>query len=371
MAAGKINNFVVRRRVKVTQPSLTNDDLIRAVRAEISHRDSYLEFAQKQMELDRAKLSSFLKFALVVSSLAALGISAFTSNSLKGFREDLADSGKNAILAATSRADASVQSAVTEYGKVLDRRFADEFAGEKIQSRIKTELQGLTDRELRELVATISEDKVEKAVSAAQPGIQRTINSSAENIVRELAPTIQGAVSKEINTQVEDSVAPVRKGLGELEASLKVQKAIGGLSNVALNRSALEYLVEVAKGARPESAYPDVRKLAANQAEFWSVALDPSILSAPEYHGNVNRMVLKERLKTGNYQQRSLALGAYPKDSPDFLAVMVDVARHDESLQIGIVALGKIYELTGKQFNILKLDELNSWCVSSKAACEY
>ncbi|SDL45109.1 hypothetical protein SAMN05216517_101190 [Janthinobacterium sp. OK676] len=338
------------------------------VRAELAKRDEYLVFAQTQMEKDRSRLTALLVFIVTIVGIVATTAIYFTGNSIKEFRNDMTQAGKDEIANVHARVEKGVTTQVEDFKKDIARRFSDEFADEKIQQRITGELGKMTDQQLKGLIQDISGAQVKNEASKLKPELRQMIKDDSNAVLAELKPTIKDTVGIAINNQIEESVAPVRGSVEELNATVKVQRAIANLWSNVVNRSAFDYLERVATGKEPESRFDSLRKVSQQTIVDWSAALAADGLG-PDYSGNdipTLRKIIAQPGNINNTVKKMVAIDNYPLEDKTVLPLLVEVVRNDPGFGVVLAAIRRINKISNNNFDYLRREDLFNWWESQK-----
>ncbi len=138
---------------------------------------------------------------------------------------------------------------------------------------------------------------------------------------------------------------------------------IGTLATFARaeDRPAFDYLVQVSLGNKPESANPELRRLADETAG----AIIAEKRLGPHLGINFTQPqtpdTMKKFMASADPGEREAALDNYPQGDKSILPILVQMIRGDGNVTVLYMAVGRFNSLTGQAFGFWKESELLSW----------
>lgn len=360
----------------------------KVVRDELDRQNKYLEFAQGQIEKDRSFYKHLYTYAVafVVFMVAVAGSVSYTS--VSQMRTDMQTSVESERAALRAQAEAtSIEAQATVKGELanvrteVQKRIDTEFQSDNIaglvgsaaKERTEKELSGIIRSEtttqvakgIREQGPTIQkavEDQTKEAVKALEPSIRSSVNAA----VIALQPTIKASVDAATQDQVKASVAPIQAQLASYADVIRM----GNLATLARNddRHALDYLIQVALGAKPESANPDLRKLADSTAGAIISDTDSGLSLGRTFKEKQTPDAMKKFMVSPDFRERAAALDNYPHDDKSILPILIQIITSDTNISVVHKAVLRFNALTKQSFEFWKTDDILEWWGKNRAS---
>jgi hypothetical protein len=305
-------------------------DISKLVREEIELHDKYFKFAQTQIEKDRSYFKYLYTLAVGFIGIMTLVAIWMTYGSMQDVRKE--------VLA----------------------RIDIEFRSDHIKGLISNAVQDRTNNELTGIIRSEVALQVTKGIKEQGPSIQQTVEDQTKEAVKALEPTIKSSVDSATREQVTIAMRTVNEAVNMGNQALLAR---------AGDRHAFEYLVEVTGGSKPESANPELFKLAESTA----------LAIIAEKEGGILRMTrsfkqpqspdsLKHFMESSLFLERQAAVDNYPKGDNSVLPALVQMIKHDPSIDVVVSATARFNEITKQSFEFWKTDDIINWWENNKAS---
>ncbi len=347
-------------------PPLDAAMISKLIREELDRNNKTVEFIQGQIEKDRTFYKYLYSFAAgVIAILAGLAV-VVSYTSIGQMRADMKASvdaelerDKAEIAALRAQAQTTVSTELQNVHAEVQKRVDTEFKSENINTTIRDVAKRMTERELQGIIRSEVAAQVAKAIEQEKPTIQKAVENETKRAVHELEPTIKGIVTKEIQTQVQQSVAPIREqmiGYGEMIR-------VGNLCTLARNgdRRAFDQLDMLANA----SALPDVKKVA--QATELAIMREKNFIQRSPLHMPGTPVELKRIMTTGsNTTTRLAAIDSYPMSDASIVPTLVQIINNDDDIDVIVTAFNSLDLRTGQRFRFPNYEGLNDWWNKNK-----
>ncbi|HWF37670.1 MAG TPA: hypothetical protein VG322_04075 [Candidatus Acidoferrales bacterium] len=341
-------------------------DVTKLIKEELDRNNKYLEFAQGQIEKDRsfykhlyAYAAAFLAFMIAVAGI-------FSYNSVNQMRNDIKTSvdaeltnEKAEIAKATTDAESQVRDELANVRVEVQKRLDTEFQSENIKTLVANAARERTERELAGIIRSEASQQVAKGITEQRPLIQKTVEDQTKDAVNQLQPTIKTLVAEAAENQVNTSVAPIRDQMKTYGDFIR----IGTMATLARNddRTSLDYLLQVALGKKPESANPDLRKLAEATASAVIADTESGLYLARSFKQTQSPEAMKNFMRSNNRLEREAALDSYPQNDKTILPILVEIIRTDQSISVVYKATSRLNALTNQSFEFWKTADILAW----------
>lgn len=363
-------------------------DITKLVRDELDRRDTYLQFAQGQIEKDREYFKHHYKLAIGFLSFLVLVAGASQYSSVSQMRADIksaVDSQrlemKTAVDAelirdktemASLRADVArtkneaqekVQTELENVRAEVQKKIDTEFRSENIKGLIATAVQDRTNKELTNVIHSEASIQVAKGIKEQGDTIQKAVEDQTKESVKALQPTISASIEKATKEQVNVSVEPIRIKLAEYGNYIKVGNA-AALAH-GDDRKSFGYLMQVAEGLQqPESSSEELRKLATATVLAIIKQVNSPIQTVYNISGTPDD--LKKLMLSQNLFDRITALDSYPKNDPSILPTLIILIKDDPSITSLNKAVILFDSLTKQTFKFYQSNDLLNWWINNK-----
>ncbi len=327
----------------------------RLIREEIDRNNSYLQFAQTQIEKDRIFFGSLYKIAAAFLLLLVAGAGVLQYSSIAQMRADMASSVNATIVEANTKIAQELSNVRAEVAKRVD----NEFRGENITSLVIKAAKERTANELQNIIRAEVSGQVAKGLEDQAPEIRQIIEGQTKDAVIALEPTIRSAVDKATQQQVHVTVEPIRAQMGSYDLLIQ----LGNLATLARgdDRPAFEYLLQVVAGNRPESQNADVRKLAESTAT--AIIYDKKVGVQLQLQFKIPQApdAMRQSLRSKNPIERQAALDNYPENDKTILPILVEMIKTDKSISVTYKSVQRFNALTKQEFEFWRTDDLLAW----------
>jgi hypothetical protein len=206
------------------------------VRQELDRNNSYLVFAQGQISQDRTFYKHLYTFAGAFLALLVTFAGVFQYTSVSQMRTDMKasvdaelerDKAEIAALRAqatmaTTEAQSTVSKELANVRTEVQKRVDNEFRSENITALVQDVAKGKTEKELAGIIRSETSSQVAKGIQEQGPVIQKAVEDQTRQAVKAMEPTISSTVAKEMESQVQKSVAPIQnqmRSYGDLIAA--------------------------------------------------------------------------------------------------------------------------------------------------------
>jgi hypothetical protein len=260
---------------------------------------------------------------------------------------------------ASVEAQATVMRELTNVRTEVQKRIDTEFKNENITKLVETAAKSKTEKEFGGIVQAETSKQVAKAISDQQPLIQRTVENQTKEAVKAFEPIINSSVARATEDQVSRSVVPIQD-------QIKVYADYVRMANLTTlgrgdDRNAFDYLVQVDHGNKPESASPELRRLAGATA-LAVITEKTSGLTIVRSFNQVHTPEAMKKLMIGTDRgAREAALDSYPQNDNTILPTLVQIVKSDQSITVLSKAVGRFNALTKQKFDFWLEQELLDW----------
>jgi hypothetical protein len=327
----------------------------RLIREELDRNNSYLTFAQDQINRDR----SFYKYLYTVTggliTILVLVAGVFYYKSVTQMRADMQASVDAAIKEAQSTVARELANVRTEVQKRVD----EEFKSENIAALVRDVAKGKTEKELEGIIRSETSVHVKRGIEAQGPVIKKTVEDETRKAVDALQPSIAANVTKATENQVKKAVLPIEQRMSGYGEMIRV----GNLAMLARSddRPAFDSLVQIALKKTPESANAEILRLAdstvaaviADKRVTWRVGRQFKEKQTPES--------LKKFMLSPHPLEREAAIDNYPGDDKSILPLLVQIIQNDKSISVADRAVSRFNALTKQSFEFWDTKPLLDW----------
>jgi hypothetical protein len=347
-----------------------------AVRAEVERQSKYLDFAQTQIERDRA----FYKHLYTVTGtfigvlLAIAGI--FSYSSISQMRADIKQSVDAELslvhsqaTAATENAKVTVQQELANVRTEVEKRIDTEFRSENIAQMVATAAKQRTESELESIIRSNVATQVQTGIRAQSADIQREVANQTKQEVQQLQPAISKIISDQLAKQVKDSVAPVEAQMKLYGDTISVER----LSILAESgdRHSFDQLAGIGFSDNPDVS-TDVKKLAQSTVRGVVKQYNNALR---RMHYNFNSKLSNDEmltvLKTSpNAQDRVAALDNLPQTDAALLPTVVKTIQNDPDLEVVTTAFMVFDNITKQSFYFPDFVGVTAWWTNNRATYE-
>jgi len=313
------------------------------VRDELDRSNKYFEFAQGQIDKDRAFFKHLytLAFGFIAIMVAAAGF--FSYSSVSQMRADMKTSvdtelerDKREISSLTDRGKNAITDAQTKTTHELEN------VRKAVEDRIDTEFRS---DNIAALVANAAKERTAEEFTTI---IRAEASSQVAKGLKDQAPEIQGIIEE----QTKAAVAPVN--------TLVHIETLATLARVD-DRRAFDYLVQIPLGTKPESSDPEIVKIAGLTVSAIISEKRSGIGISRSFRDQQTPEALKHFMVSQNPQEREAALDSYPQGDKSILPFLVDIIRSDDSLVALVKAVARFNTLTIQSFDFWKTEDLLTW----------
>ncbi|OIR07738.1 hypothetical protein GALL_100200 [mine drainage metagenome] len=361
------------------------------VRDELDRRDKYLEFAQGQIEKDRAYFKHLYNYAVAFLAILVGGAAYFSYTSVNQMRGDIKASAdaertemKSTVDAELNRDKAEMAALRTQVENTgteaqitvkkelenirteVQKKIDTEFRSENITHLIGVAAKERTEKELTRVINSEASKQVAQGIKDQWPEIQKVVEDQTKDAVKALQPTISSAVDKATQEQVKTSVEPIQNKLAAYDVSIR----IGSLATLAHgdNRQAFDELLEVALGNKPESTNPDLRNMADATVGAIIQSTESGLQMGYSFKEKQTPDSMKQFLLSPNQLDRAAALDNYPPNDITILPTLVTMIKSDTSINVLHKAVVRFNTLTKQSFRFFQTKEILDWWDKNKSS---
>jgi hypothetical protein len=360
----------------------------KVVRDELDRQNKYLEFAQGQIEKDRSFYKHLYAFAGAFLAFMVTVAGIFSYTSVTQMRTDMKASVDAELVAlraqagaTSSEAQATVKGELANVRTEVQKRIDTEFRSENIASLVANAARERTEKELSGIIRSETavqvakgirdqgpvitkavQDQTKEAVRALEPTIKATVDTA----VKALEPTIRTSVDKATADQVKASVIPIQAQLANYADVIRR----GNLATLARSddRAAFDYLIQVALGAKPESANPDLRKLADSTAGAIISDAESGLSFGRSFKEKQSPDAMKKFMVSSDFRERAAALDSYPQDDNSILPILIQIITSDSNISVVHKAVIRFNGLTKQSFEFWKTNDILEWWGKNRAS---
>ena len=261
--------------------------------------------------------------------------------------------GKDAITEAKTKTTQELDNVRTEVRKKIDT----EFRSDNIANLVANAAKERTEKELTDIIRSEASTQVAKGIKEQGLVIQQAIEEQTKEAVRLLDPTIRESIDK--------AVQDATKTIDDL---VRMEKLITLARSD--DREAFDYLVQVAAGNKPESANPDLLKLANATAGAIIRERKSAIQLGMQFKEKQTSDAMKQFMVSAIVGEREAALDQYPQDDKTILPILIKIIEFDRSLSVLYKAVQRFNTLTKQSFEFWETKELLDWWDKNWASFE-
>jgi hypothetical protein len=127
------------------------------------------------------------------------------------------------------------------------------------------------------------------------------------------------------------------------------------------DREALDYLIQVAEGSKPESANPDLRKLAESTAAAIISETESGVHLIISFKEKQTPDAMKKFMSSNITRERQAALDNYPPDDKSILPILIHLIAYDDSISVLYKAVSRFNSLTKQSFEFWQTKDILEW----------
>jgi hypothetical protein len=345
----------------------------KVVREELDRQNKYLDFAQGQIEKDRSFYKRLYTFAgaFLAFMVAVAGIFSYTS--VTQMRTDMKASVDAELVAlraqagaTSSEAQATVKGELANVRTEVQKRIDTEFQSDNIATLVASAAKERTEKELSGIIRSETSVQVAKGIRDQGPVITKAVEDQTKEAVKALEPTIKASVEKATQDQVRTSVAPIQGQMANYGDSIRM----GNLTTLARgdDRQALDYLIAVDSGNKPESANPDLRRLAGSTAEAIILETESGLSIARSFKEKQTPDAMKKFMASTSPLERQAALDNYRQDDKSILPILIQMIASDGSIAVLHKAVVRFNTLTKQSFEFSRTTDILEWWAKNRAS---
>jgi hypothetical protein len=361
-------------------PTLDAAAIAQLIRDELDRANGYLEFAQGQIKNDRDFFKHLytLAFAFIAIMVAAAG--TFQYSSVSQMRTDM----KASVDAELVRANRELSALVAE-GKVaiaearnkttkelenvraeVKERIDTEFQSGNISTLVANAAKDRTEKELTEIIRLEVSTQVAKGLKDEAPDIRKIIEDQTKEAVKVLEPTIRASVEKATQDQVRVAVEPIREQMATYGQFVTVET----LATFARGdgRQALDYLLQIIAGNKPESKNRELVNLAVAAVSAVVKEHQSGLRMVKSFKEKQTSEAMKKFMSSNNAAEREAAIDNYPPNDKTILPLLVQIIKSDASLSVLNAAVIRFNALTDQTFDFWKADDILKWWDSNQSS---
>ncbi len=330
-------------------------EIRRLIREELDRNNSYLTFAQTQINQDRIFYKHLFTFTSALIGVLVVVAGVFHYNSVTQMRADM----KASVDAAIAEAKSTVTTELANVRSEVQKRVDTEFKSENIITLVRDVAKSKTEKELESIIRSETSAQVKKGIDAQTPVIRKTVEDQTLKAVDALQPSIGTAVAKSTEDHVKKAVIPIENQMSGYGQMIR----IGNLATLARNddRRAFDYLIQVASGKMPESANPDIRKLADSTAAAVITEKMSGLVLGMQFKEKQTPEAMKKFMLSPNRGEREAALDNYPAEDKTILPLLVQLIEKDDSISVAHKAVRRFNNLTKQSFTFWDTKPILEW----------
>ena len=343
------------------------------VRDELDRNNKYFEFAQGQIDKDRAFFKHLytLAFGFIAIIVAAAGLLSYSSVSqmradMKASVDAELERDKREINGLTDRGKDAISDAQTKtthelenVRKEVKNRIDTEFRSDNIAALVANAAKERTAEEFTTIIRAEASTQVAKGLKDQAPEIRDIIEGQTKGAVVALEPTIKASVEKATQDQVAAVVAPIKSQMDYFNTLIHIDT----LATLARSddRKAFDYLTQIALGTKPESSNSEIAKIAVSTVSAIISEKKSGIGRFSSFRDQQTPESMKHFMLSQNPQEREAALDNYPQDDESIISLLINVIKTDDSLTVLDKAVARFNKLTKQSFDFWNTEDILTW----------
>jgi hypothetical protein len=249
------------------------------------------------------------------------------------------------------------QQAIVDTNKEIHDRAEAAFKQENIKAFVRQVAKEKTESELGTVIKQSVGEQVAARVKAQEPQINSAVVQETKRAVEGLNPYISSEVQKKTN----EGLTPFRNQVEAYQEILSVSTS----ALLARNGNALAY--DQITGTAKQATNPAIREICVSTLNVIYLEANSGIYSTRTFNTPKEPTEMVAMLNDPNQLIRWAAVDSLSnKNEKRIVPKLIEIINHDSSLWVREAAYHALQSLTGQNFEVLQVDQWNSWWEGNK-----